>query len=107
MKAISSPSSAKTEPSRDPIDDGRISPCRAMLRRRARQIREEFSKVVAHGVREGSLRGLNPDVVSRAILGAVRVVSMSEESPVDGPGSDILIDLLLNGLAERAGATQG
>lgn len=80
---------------------------RAMLRRRARQIREEFSKVVAHGVREGSLRELNPDVVSRAILGAIRVVSMSEESPAGGPGSDILIDLLLNGLAERAGTTQG
>jgi len=80
---------------------------RAMLRRRARQIREEFSKVVAHGVRDGSLRQLNPDVVSRAILGAVRVVSMSEESPADGPGADILVDLLLNGLAEQAGTTQG
>lgn len=80
---------------------------RAMLRRRARQIREEFSKVVAHGVRDGALRELNPDIVSRAILGAIRVVSMSEETPADGPGSDILIDLLLNGLAERSGAMQG
>jgi len=80
---------------------------RAMLRRRARQIREEFSKVVAHGVREGSLRRLNPDVVSRAILGAVRVVSMSEESPADGPGAEILIDLLLNGLAEQTRTPQG
>jgi len=80
---------------------------RAMLRRRARQIREEFSKVVSHGAREGSFRALNPEIVSRAILGAVRVASMSEEGPADGPGADILIDLLLNGLAEPVGAKRG
>ena len=75
---------------------------RAMLRRRARQIREEFSRVVNQGARDGSFRPLNADIVSRAILGAVRVASMSEESPADGPGADILIDLLLNGLAAPA-----
>lgn len=80
---------------------------RAMLRRRARQLREEFVRVVNQGARDGSFRPLNPDIVSRAILGAVRVASMSEESPADGPGAEILIDLLLNGLAAPAEAKRG
>lgn len=76
---------------------------RAMLRRRARQIREEFATVLRRGAAEGAFRPLDADVVSRAVLGAVRMASHAEENPADGAGLETLVDLLLNGLVADAG----
>jgi AcrR family transcriptional regulator len=80
---------------------------RAMLRRRGKQIREEFATVISRGVTEGSLRPLDADIVSRAVLGAVRMTSHADENPADGPGGEILIDLLLNGMTAAGRAKKG
>ncbi len=80
---------------------------RAMLRRRARQIREEFATVLRRGAAEGAFRTLDAEVVSRAVLGAVRMTSHAEDNPAEGPGLETLVDLLLNGLAATNCAKRG
>lgn len=77
---------------------------RAMLRRRAKQIREEFATLIERGVADGSFRSLDAEIVSRAVLGAIRMTSNAEESPEEGPGLEALVDLLLHGLTARNGA---
>lgn len=80
---------------------------RAMLRRRARQIREAFAAVLDRGVAEGAFRPLDAEIVSRAMLGAVRMTSHAEETPGDGRGLETLIDLLLHGLTATNCAKRG
>ena len=72
---------------------------RAMLRRRARQIREEFVRVLQQGIAASEFRSLDPDLVSRAILGAVRMTATAEDAPNDERAALSLADLLLNGMS--------
>lgn len=72
-----------------------------MLRHRARLIRGAFADVLRRGVAEGAFRPLDAEIVSGAILGAVRMAANLEESPSGRASLDTLIDLLLNGLATR------
>lgn len=74
---------------------------RAMLRRRGRQIREEFARVLQRGTAGGDFRGLDVDLTSRAILGAVRMTATAEDAPNDERAALSLTDLLLHGLAPR------
>ena len=74
---------------------------RAMLRRRARQIREEFARVLERGTAGGDFRGLDPDLASRAILGAVRMTATAEDAPNDERAATSLTDLLLHGLSPQ------
>ncbi len=74
---------------------------RMMLRRRGRQIREEFERVLQIGVAAGDFRGLDPDLVSRAILGAVRMTATAEDAPNDERAAVSLTDLLLNGMSQQ------
>jgi AcrR family transcriptional regulator len=74
---------------------------RTMLRRRGRQIREEFERVLQIGVTAGDFRGLDPDLVSRAILGAVRMTATAEDAPNDERAAVSLTDLLLNGMSQQ------
>lgn len=80
---------------------------RAMLRRRAKQIREEFATVLERGAAEGVFRPLDAEIVSRAVLGAVRMTSHAEEDPAGGRGLETLVDLLLNGLTAANRAKRG
>jgi AcrR family transcriptional regulator len=72
---------------------------RAMLRRRARQIREEFARVLERGIAARDFRGLDPDLASRAILGAVRMTATAEDAPNDAEAARSLTDLLLHGVS--------
>ena len=74
---------------------------RMMLRRRGRQIREEFERVLQIGIAAGDFRGLDPDLVSRAILGAVRMTATAEDAPNDERAAVSLTDLLLNGMLQQ------
>ncbi|WP_119300106.1 TetR/AcrR family transcriptional regulator [Dongia deserti] len=74
---------------------------RAMLRRRGRQIREEFERVLQRGVAAREFRGLDPDLASRAILGAVRLTATAEDAPNDEQAALSLTDLLLNGISPQ------
>lgn len=74
---------------------------RAMLRRRARQIREEFARVLERGIAASDFRGLDPDLTSRAILGAVRMTATAEDAPNDERTALSLTDLLLHGMSPQ------
>jgi TetR/AcrR family transcriptional repressor of mexJK operon len=74
---------------------------RAMLRRRVRQIREEFARVLQRGIAERHLGGFDPDLASRAILGAVRMTARAENASNDECAAEALADLLLFGMAAR------
>ncbi|HEV8389580.1 MAG TPA: TetR/AcrR family transcriptional regulator [Dongiaceae bacterium] len=74
---------------------------RAMLRRRARQIREEFARVLERGIAARDFRGLDPDLASRAILGAVRMTATADDAPNDERAALSLTDLLLNGMSPQ------
>jgi AcrR family transcriptional regulator len=74
---------------------------RAMLRRRARQIREEFARVLERGIAARDFRGLDPDLASRAILGAVRMTATAEDVPNDEQAALSLTDLLLHGMSPQ------
>src|SRR6185312_3366890 len=74
---------------------------RAMLRRRARQIREEFARVLERGIAARDFRGLDPDLASRAILGAVRMTATAEDAPNDEQAALSLTDLLLHGMSPQ------
>jgi AcrR family transcriptional regulator len=74
---------------------------RAMLRRRARQIREEFARVLERGIAERDFRGLDPELASRAILGAVRMTATAEDAPNDERTALSLTDLLLHGMSPQ------
>jgi AcrR family transcriptional regulator len=74
---------------------------RAMLRRRGRQIREEFARVVQRGVAGGDFRGLDAELTSRAILGAIRVTATAEDAPNDERVALLLTDLLLRGMSPQ------
>jgi AcrR family transcriptional regulator len=74
---------------------------RAMLRRRGRQIREEFARVVQRGIADGDFRGLDAELTSRAILGAVRVTATAEDAPNGEKASLLLTDLLLRGMSPQ------
>jgi len=74
---------------------------RAMLRRRGRQIREEFARVLQRGIAARDFRGLDPDLASRAILGAVRMTATAEDSPNDERAALSLTDLLLHGMSPQ------
>lgn len=76
---------------------------RAMLRRRARQIREEFARVLQRGIAARDFRGFDPDLASRAILGAVRMTATAEDAPNDAAAAGSLSDLLLHGVAGSKG----
>jgi TetR/AcrR family transcriptional repressor of mexJK operon len=76
---------------------------RAMLRRRGRQIREEFARVLERGVAARDFRGLDPDLTSRAILGAVRMTATAEDAPNDERAALSLSDLLLHGMSPQGG----
>lgn len=76
---------------------------RAMLRRRARQIREEFARVLQRGIAARDFRGFDPDLASRAILGAVRMTATAEDAPNDAAAAGSLSDLLLHGMAGSKG----
>jgi hypothetical protein len=54
-----------------------------MLRRRGQQIREEFARVLERGITAQEFRGLDPDIASRAILGAVRMTATADDAPHD------------------------
>src|SRR5689334_227156 len=71
---------------------------RAMLRRRGRQIREEFARVLQRGMVAQDFRTLDPDLASRAILGAVRMTATAEDAPNDEQAARSLTDLLLHGM---------
>ncbi|HET6159969.1 MAG TPA: TetR/AcrR family transcriptional regulator [Dongiaceae bacterium] len=74
---------------------------RAMLRRRARQIREEFARVLERGIAAQDFRGLDPDLASRAILGAVRMTATAEDAPNDERAALSLTELLLHGMSTQ------
>ncbi len=74
---------------------------RAMLRRRARQIREEFARVLERGIAARDFRGLDPDLASRAILGAVRMTATADDAPNDEQAALSLTDLLLHGMSPQ------
>jgi hypothetical protein len=74
---------------------------RAMLRRRGRQIREEFSRVLQRGIAAQDFRGFDPELASRAILGAVRMTATADDAPNDEQAALSLIDLLLHGMAPQ------
>lgn len=74
---------------------------RAMLRRRARQIREEFARVLQRGVAADEFRVPDPDLASRAILGAVRMTATADDAPNDEQAAFSLGDLLLHGISSR------
>ena len=76
---------------------------RAMLRRRGRQIREEFARVLQRGIAAQDFRNLDPDLASRAILGAVRMTATSDDAPNDERAARSLTDLLLHGMSPRQG----
>jgi AcrR family transcriptional regulator len=76
---------------------------RAMLRRRGRQIREEFVRVLQRGIDANDFRMLDTDVASRAILGAVRMTATAEDAPNDEGAASSLTDLLLHGLTPAQG----
>jgi AcrR family transcriptional regulator len=80
---------------------------RSMLRRRGRQIREEFMRVLQRGIADNDLRALDPDLTSRAILGAVRMTATAEDAPNDERAALSLTDLLLHGLASRPREAEG
>src|SRR5262249_786945 len=74
---------------------------RAMLRRRGRQIREEFARVVQRGIAAQDFRNLDADLASRAILGAVRMTATAEDTPNDEMAALSLTDLLLHGVSPQ------
>ena len=74
---------------------------RAMLRRRARQIREEFARVLERGIAARDFRDLDPDLASRAILGAVRMTATADDAPNDEQAAVSLTDLLLHGMSPQ------
>src|SRR5262245_8627408 len=74
---------------------------RAMLRRRGRQIREEFARVLERGVTAQEFRGLDADLASRAILGAVRMTATADDAPHDERAALSLTDLLLSGMSPQ------
>ena len=74
---------------------------RAMLRRRGRQIREEFARVLQRGVAADEFRALDPDLASRAIVGAVRMTATADDAPNDEQAAQSLTDLLLHGMAPQ------
>jgi hypothetical protein len=76
---------------------------RAMLRRRGRQIREEFARVLQRGIAARDFQGFDPDLTSRAILGAVRMTATAEDAPNDAAAASSLSDLLLHGVAGSKG----
>jgi AcrR family transcriptional regulator len=80
---------------------------RAMLRRRGRQIREEFVRVLQRGIADNDLRALDPDLTSRAILGAVRMTATADDAPHDERAALSLTELLLHGLASRPEEAEG
>ena len=74
---------------------------RAMLRRRGRQIREEFVRILQRGIAGGDFRGLDPDLASRAIVGAIRMTATADDAPNDERAASALTDLLLNGMSPQ------
>ncbi|HKP25888.1 MAG TPA: hypothetical protein VJV39_18615, partial [Dongiaceae bacterium] len=78
---------------------------RAMLRRRARQIREEFARVLQRGIAARDFRGFDPDLASRAILGAVRMTATADDAPNDAAAAGALTDLLLHGVSAASIST--
>lgn len=74
---------------------------RAMLRRRGQQIREEFARVLERGIMAQQFRGLDSDLASRAILGAVRMTATADDAPHDERAALSLTDLLLNGMSPQ------
>ena len=74
---------------------------RAMLRRRGQQIREEFARVLERGITAQEFRGLDPDIASRAILGAVRMTATADDAPHDERAALSLTDLLLHGMSPQ------
>jgi AcrR family transcriptional regulator len=74
---------------------------RAMLRRRGRQIREEFARVLERGVAAREFRALNADLATRAILGAVRMTATADDAPNDAEVGRTLTDLLLHGMSPQ------
>lgn len=80
---------------------------RAMMRRRGRQIREEFARVLQRGIAAQEFRGFDPDLASRAILGAVRMTATAEDAPNDAEAARSLTDLLLHGVSAANVSTPG
>jgi TetR/AcrR family transcriptional repressor of mexJK operon len=74
---------------------------RAMLRRRGQQIREEFARVLRRGVAADEFRAVDPDLASRAILGAVRMTATADDAPNDERAARSLTDLLMHGMAPQ------
>jgi AcrR family transcriptional regulator len=74
---------------------------RAMMRRRGRQIREEFARVLERGIAAREFHPFDPDLASRAILGAVRLTATAEDAPNDERAALSLTELLLHGVAPR------
>lgn len=74
---------------------------RAMLRRRGRQIREEFARTLERGVRAREFRAVDSDLASRAILGAVRMTATADDAPNDAEAARALTDLLLYGMSPQ------
>jgi AcrR family transcriptional regulator len=74
---------------------------RAMLRRRGQQIREEFARVLQRGVAADEFRAVDPDLASRAILGAVRMTATAEDAPRDERAARSLTDLLMHGMTPQ------
>jgi AcrR family transcriptional regulator len=74
---------------------------RAMLRRRGQQIREEFARVLQRGVAADEFRTVDPDLASRAILGAVRMTATADDAPHDEQAARSLTDLLMYGIAPQ------
>ena len=72
---------------------------RAMLRRRGRQIREEFARVLRRGIAACEFREVDSELASRAILGAVRMTATAEDAPNDEQAALALTDLVLHGMA--------
>ena len=72
---------------------------RAMMRRRGRHIREEFARVLQRGIAARDFRGFDPDLASRAILGAVRLTATAEDAPNDAEAARALTDLLRHGVS--------
>lgn len=80
---------------------------RAMMRRHGRQIREDFARVLLRGIAARDFRGFDPDLASRAIVGAVRLTATAEDAPNDAASARSLTDLLLHGVSAVSVSARG
>ena len=64
-------------------------------------------RIATRDRRAGSSAAFDPDLASRAILGAVRMTATAEDAPNDAEAARSLTDLLLHGVSAASVSTRG